>query len=280
MTEEEQKRALDPLRSFHLQRQEEITHYERLKRGDLDAMENLHGLGRMLIALRIALGLTQRPLAERLGLYNLKLELEDLGFRALYPQRYRVLERAMKRARGNQKEFLPKIAGQIRIGLENAGIEARVEAREKHLYSIYRKMTRKRTALADIIDVYGLRVIVDKADTCYRALRTRDARFDGRFFVAVRTTGIYCRPICPARTPKLENVAFHASAASVARTAASSRGLSHACRSGGAARLAASVSSSRTSTWKWRASAAPLPSSTPKRSRPACMRSGASFTGK
>jgi RelA/SpoT family (p)ppGpp synthetase len=110
------------------------------------------------------------PLAERLGLYNLKLELEDLGFRALYPQRYRVLERAMKRARGNQKEFLPKIAGQIRIGLENAGIEARVEAREKHLYSIYRKMTRKRTALADIIDVYGLRVIVDKADTCYRAL--------------------------------------------------------------------------------------------------------------
>ena len=52
------------------------------------------------------------PLAERLGLYNLKLELEDLGFRALYPQRYRVLERAMKRARGNQKEFLPKIAGQ------------------------------------------------------------------------------------------------------------------------------------------------------------------------
>jgi RelA/SpoT family (p)ppGpp synthetase len=110
------------------------------------------------------------PLAERLGLYNLKLELEDLGFRALYPQRYRVLERAMKRARGNQKEFLPKIAGQMRIGLENAGIEARVEAREKHLYSIYRKMTRKRTALADIIDVYGLRVIVDKADTCYSAL--------------------------------------------------------------------------------------------------------------
>jgi len=51
-------------------------------------------------------------------------------------------------------------------------------------------------------------------DRCYRALRTRDARFDGRFFVAVRTTGIYCRPICPARTPKRENVEFHASAAS------------------------------------------------------------------
>src|ERR1700761_3212603 len=50
-------------------------------------------------------------------------------------------------------------------------------------------------------------------DLCYRALRARDARFDGRIFVAVRTTGIYCRPICPARTPKLENVTFYASAA-------------------------------------------------------------------
>ncbi len=50
-------------------------------------------------------------------------------------------------------------------------------------------------------------------DACYRALATRDARFDGRFFVAVRTTGIYCRPICPARTPKRENVTFFRSAA-------------------------------------------------------------------
>jgi AraC family transcriptional regulator, regulatory protein of adaptative response / DNA-3-methyladenine glycosylase II len=51
-------------------------------------------------------------------------------------------------------------------------------------------------------------------DACYRAVRARDARFDGRFFVAVRTTGIYCRPICPARCPKLDNIVFHASAAS------------------------------------------------------------------
>src|SRR5262252_2154464 len=50
-------------------------------------------------------------------------------------------------------------------------------------------------------------------ELCYRALRTRDARFDGRIFVAVRTTGIYCRPICPARCPKLENVVFYPSAA-------------------------------------------------------------------
>lgn len=110
------------------------------------------------------------PIAERLGLYNLKLELEDLGFRASYPQRYRVIERALRRARGNQKEFLGKIAEQIRAALAKAEIPGRVEAREKHLYSIYKKMLRKRASLNEIVDVYGLRVIVDKVDTCYRAL--------------------------------------------------------------------------------------------------------------
>jgi len=110
------------------------------------------------------------PIAERLGLYNLKLELEDLGFAALYPQRYRVLERALKRARGNQKEFLKKIEQQTTAALIKNGIAARVETREKHLYSIYRKMRRKRAPLNEIVDVYGLRIVVDSADTCYRAL--------------------------------------------------------------------------------------------------------------
>ena len=110
------------------------------------------------------------PIAERLGLYDLKLELEDLGFAALYPQRYRVLERALKRARGNQKEFLKKIEQQLTAALIKNGIVARVDTREKHLYSIYRKMQRKRSTLNEIVDVYGLRIVVDKADTCYRAL--------------------------------------------------------------------------------------------------------------
>jgi GTP diphosphokinase / guanosine-3',5'-bis(diphosphate) 3'-diphosphatase len=110
------------------------------------------------------------PIAERLGLYNLKLELEDLGFAALYPERYRVLERALKRARGNQKAFLKKIEQQITAALIKNGIAARVETREKHLYSIYRKMRRKRAPLNEIVDVYGLRIVVDSADTCYRAL--------------------------------------------------------------------------------------------------------------
>src|ERR1700677_2454899 len=110
------------------------------------------------------------PVAERLGLYAMKLELEDLGFRTLYPQRYRVIERALKRARGNQKEFLNKIRAQLESALKKAGLQGRVEAREKHLYSIYRKMLRKRATLAEIVDVYGLRIIVDSADTSYRAL--------------------------------------------------------------------------------------------------------------
>ena len=110
------------------------------------------------------------PVAERLGLYTIKLELEELGFQTLYPQRYRVIERALRRARGNQKEFLAKIQAQLEPALKKAGIEAQVETREKHLYSVYQKMQRKRAPLAEIVDVYGLRIIVDSVDTCYRAI--------------------------------------------------------------------------------------------------------------
>jgi RelA/SpoT family (p)ppGpp synthetase len=110
------------------------------------------------------------PVAERLGLYSIKLELEDLGFRTLYPDRYRVIERALKRARGNQKEFLGKIRAQLESALAKAGIQGRVESREKHLYSIYKKMLRKRVPLSEIVDVYGLRIVVANGDTCYRAL--------------------------------------------------------------------------------------------------------------
>src|ERR1700759_1190882 len=124
------------------------------------------------------------PIAERLGLYNMKLELEDLGFQALYPRRYLVLERALKKARGNQKEFLKKIEQQLNAPLIKNGIAARVETREKHLYSIYNKMRRKRAILNEIVDVYGIRVIVDKPDTCYRTLGIVHAVFKpmpGRF---------------------------------------------------------------------------------------------------
>jgi RelA/SpoT family (p)ppGpp synthetase len=110
------------------------------------------------------------PIAERLGLYAVKLELEDLGFRALYPYRYKVLERELKRARGNQKEFVGKIAETFKGALKKAQIAGGVEGREKHLYSIYRKMQTKHISLNEMVDVYGFRIIVDNPDTCYRVL--------------------------------------------------------------------------------------------------------------
>ena len=110
------------------------------------------------------------PIAERLGLYAVKLELEDLGFRALYPYRYKVLERELKRARGNQKEFIAKIAETFKGALKKATIEGAVEGREKHLYSIYKKMQNKKISLNEMVDVYGFRIIVENADVCYRVL--------------------------------------------------------------------------------------------------------------
>jgi RelA/SpoT family (p)ppGpp synthetase len=110
------------------------------------------------------------PIANRLGIHSIKLELEELGFQALYPKRYQVLERELKKTRGNQKEFLPKITHSLDAALERVAIRGRVESREKHLYSIYQKMRRKGGSLAEVIDVYGVRIVVATVDECYRAL--------------------------------------------------------------------------------------------------------------
>jgi len=110
------------------------------------------------------------PIANRLGMYGLKVELEDLGFKAYAPFRYRVLERTLRKVLGGQKQLLRKIENKLKTALAEAGIEARVTGREKHIYSIYLKMQRKHAHLADIVDVYGLRVIVKDIETCYRVL--------------------------------------------------------------------------------------------------------------
>jgi RelA/SpoT family (p)ppGpp synthetase len=139
-----------------------------------DRMHNMRTLGVMppVKRRRIARETLEiyAPIAERLGLYAVKLELEDLGFRALYPYRYKVLERELKRARGNQKEFVGKIAETFKGALKKADIKAGVEGREKHLYSIYKKMQSKHISINEMVDVYGFRIIVDNADTCYRVL--------------------------------------------------------------------------------------------------------------
>ncbi|HZF29623.1 MAG TPA: bifunctional (p)ppGpp synthetase/guanosine-3',5'-bis(diphosphate) 3'-pyrophosphohydrolase [Gammaproteobacteria bacterium] len=124
------------------------------------------------------------PIANRLGVYTLKIELEELGFKTLYPYRYKVLQRSLRRAKGNQRQLLRKIESKLGKTLSDAKIPARVHAREKHLYSIYLKMQRKHAHLADIVDVYGVRVIVPDVDSCYRTLGLTHQAFKpmpGRF---------------------------------------------------------------------------------------------------
>ncbi|QCR37681.1 bifunctional GTP diphosphokinase/guanosine-3',5'-bis pyrophosphate 3'-pyrophosphohydrolase [Nissabacter sp. SGAir0207] len=110
------------------------------------------------------------PLAHRLGIHHLKTELEELGFEALYPNRYRVIKEVVKAARGNRKEMIQKILSEIEGRLTEAGIECRVSGREKHLYSIYCKMHLKEQRFHSIMDIYAFRVIVKEVDTCYRVL--------------------------------------------------------------------------------------------------------------
>ncbi len=110
------------------------------------------------------------PIANRLGIHSMKLEFEDLGFHALYPLRADRIARAVQSARGNRKALMRDIQKSITNALEREGINAQIVSREKHLYSIYRKMKTKRKAFSEIMDVFGLRIVVGDVDTCYRAL--------------------------------------------------------------------------------------------------------------
>ncbi|MBT42273.1 MAG: bifunctional GTP diphosphokinase/guanosine-3',5'-bis(diphosphate) 3'-diphosphatase [Idiomarina sp.] len=110
------------------------------------------------------------PLAHRLGIHDIKNELEQLGFWALYPWRARLLESEVKKARGNRREFMERAQSEISSRLDGNHIEARVQGREKHLHSIYRKMQTKELRFNQVMDIYAFRVIVDSVDTCYRVL--------------------------------------------------------------------------------------------------------------
>ncbi len=110
------------------------------------------------------------PIANRLGMHNLRLELEEQGFKAAYPMRYRILEESVKKARGNRNEVVEKIRKTIEDRLAQEHIECPVVGREKHLYSIYEKMRTKGLSFAEVFDVYAFRIVVDKPDTAYRVL--------------------------------------------------------------------------------------------------------------
>ncbi len=110
------------------------------------------------------------PIANRLGIYSVKKELQDLGFKAMYPMRYRVLKEAVKKARNNRNEIINSILEDIKGRLSETDIKSRVLGREKQLYSIYLKMVHKECQFHEIMDVYGFRVIVENVDNCYRVL--------------------------------------------------------------------------------------------------------------
>jgi GTP diphosphokinase / guanosine-3',5'-bis(diphosphate) 3'-diphosphatase len=111
------------------------------------------------------------PIANRLGMHAVRVELEDLGFASLHPMRYRILKKSVETARGNRREVMETIEGGIRNSLKRANIPSwTLAGREKHLYSIYKKMHDRHLSFSEIMDVYGFRVVVDKIDTCYRVL--------------------------------------------------------------------------------------------------------------
>ncbi|WP_297485134.1 bifunctional (p)ppGpp synthetase/guanosine-3',5'-bis(diphosphate) 3'-pyrophosphohydrolase [Ferrovum sp.] len=110
------------------------------------------------------------PIANRLGLHKLYQELEDLGFRYLYPNRYTVLSKALKAARGNRREVVGKILSALEQRLASFGLDVSIKGREKHLSSIYQKMQEKSLSFSQVQDIYGFRVIVPDLPSCYLAL--------------------------------------------------------------------------------------------------------------
>jgi len=137
------------------------------------------------------------PIANRLGIHDIKNELEVLGFNALYPMRSRALKSAVKNARGNRKAIIDNIQEEIIARLKESNIKAQVIGREKHLYSIYRKMLNKELMFNEVMDIYAFRIIVDeKMDNCYRALGAMHNLFkpiEGRFkdYIAIPKTNGY-----------------------------------------------------------------------------------------
>ena len=110
------------------------------------------------------------PIAQRLGINNLRLEFEELGFSSMYPVRYKRMLEARKTARGPRREIVKEIQNGIEVRLNKESIGAEVTGREKHLWSIYKKMKSKKKSFRDIMDVFAFRIVVDSVDDCYRTL--------------------------------------------------------------------------------------------------------------
>ena len=136
------------------------------------------------------------PLANRLGIYSLKWELEDLGFKYLYPEEYREIVEGIDRKREERLKFIEKIEEQIRKELKVQKVDAEITGRAKHLYSIYRKMKRDNATIDQIYDLFALRIIVNSVKDCYAALGVVHELYNpmpGRFkdYIAVPKPNMY-----------------------------------------------------------------------------------------
>ncbi len=136
------------------------------------------------------------PLAHRLGVYRVKMELEDLALRYLEPERYRTLVATVARKRAEREQFTSEMIDTLRKSLSEVGIEADISGRAKHFYSIYRKMYVQNRDFSDIYDLTAIRVIVDSIRDCYAALgivHTLWKPIPGRFkdFIAMPKPNMY-----------------------------------------------------------------------------------------
>jgi RelA/SpoT family (p)ppGpp synthetase len=165
-----------------------------------DRLHNMRTIGAMPPARRHSIARETleiyAPIANRLGVRQWAVELEDLAFAALYPLRYRILAEAVRKRHGNRKAIVDKIKNAIVNQLTQEGLSAEIYGREKNLYSIYKKMEQKHVSFEQVYDVYGYRVVVDKVDTCYRALGVLHNLYKpipGRFkdYIAIPKTNGY-----------------------------------------------------------------------------------------
>lgn len=110
------------------------------------------------------------PIAHRLGLSSIYYELQDLGLKYLHPNRFHVLQKAVKAARGNRREVVQKIRDSIEVRLKEFNLDGQVTGREKHLSSIYKKMQEKSLTFSEVQDIYGFRILVQNIADCYLAM--------------------------------------------------------------------------------------------------------------
>lgn len=140
-----------------------------------DRLHNMQTLGVMPMAKRRRIAIETleiyAPIANRLGMHAMFTGLEDLGFKALYPMRYRALKSAVEKALGNRRELTQRIEQDLQQALDSLDIPyEHVFGRQKHLYSLYRKMKQKKASFSEIADVFAFRIITDDMDACYRVI--------------------------------------------------------------------------------------------------------------